>query len=102
MVIFLYVPMAAVGYLQLGDLTINDGGIVCVLCDGNVKLAVEVGAQKRLFIKLREINKSRATIRNFTAIFISHRKGPKKMQKYGPSPLGCLKKSEPKNLILAL
>ena len=56
----LYVPMAAVGYFELGEKARSvellckcgnlfnenpgrqDGGIVCALCDGGVKLMVEV------------------------------------------------------------
>ena len=56
----LYVPMAAVGYFELGEMARcvqlsckyenlfnenpgrQDGGIVCALCDGGVKLMVEV------------------------------------------------------------
>ena len=34
--------MAAAGYFQLGERASNDGGIVCVLCDGPMKLIVEV------------------------------------------------------------
>jgi len=40
--ICLYVPMAATGYFQLGDLAENDGGIVCVLCDGTIKIITEI------------------------------------------------------------
>ena len=34
--------MAAVGYFQLGELADNDGGIVCVLCDGTIKVITEI------------------------------------------------------------
>ena len=34
--------MAAVGYFQLGELADNDAGIVCVLCDGTIKVVTEV------------------------------------------------------------
>lgn len=40
--VFIYLPMAAVGYYQLGLLADNDGGIACVLCDSPIKLAVEI------------------------------------------------------------
>jgi len=38
----IYLPMAATGYFELGDLARDDGGIVCALCEGGVKLAVEI------------------------------------------------------------
>jgi len=38
----LYVPMTAVGYFELGEMARQDGGIVCALCDGGVKLMVEI------------------------------------------------------------
>jgi len=38
----LYVPMTAVGYFELGVMARQDGGIVCALCDGGVKLMVEI------------------------------------------------------------
>jgi len=40
--ILIYLPMAATGYFELGDLARNDGGIVCALCEGGVKTAVEI------------------------------------------------------------
>jgi len=40
--VILYIPMAAVGYFQLGELADNDAGIVCVLCDGTIKVVTEV------------------------------------------------------------
>jgi len=40
--ILIYMPMAATGYFELGELARNDGGIVCALCEGGVKLAIEI------------------------------------------------------------
>lgn len=34
--------MAATGYFQLGSLARDDGSIVCALCEGGLKVGVEV------------------------------------------------------------
>merc|ERR1711935_37113 len=39
--LLLYEPMATTGFFELGDTAVNDGGIVCVLCEGPLKVTVE-------------------------------------------------------------